>query len=39
MNSGRAASLFAALAVVYLVCVIALAFVASVVSRFLRWPA
>jgi len=39
MNSGRAASLFAALAVVYLVCMIALAFIASVVSKFLRGPA
>ena len=39
MNSGRAASLFAALAAVYLFCVIALGFVASVVSKFLRWPA
>jgi hypothetical protein len=39
MNSGRAASLFAALAVVYLVCMIALAFIASVVSKFLQGPA
>lgn len=39
MNSGRAASLFAALAAVYLFCVIALGFVASVVSKVLRWPA
>jgi hypothetical protein len=39
MNSGRAASLFAALAVVYLFCVIALAFIASVVSKFVRSPA
>jgi hypothetical protein len=38
MNSGRAASLFAALAAVYLVCVIALGFVASVLSKFLPWP-
>lgn len=36
MNSGRAASLFAALAAVYLGCVIALEFVASAVSKFLR---
>ena len=35
MNSGRAASLFAALAAVYLFCMIALEFVASIVSRFL----
>ena len=39
MNSRRAASLFAALAAVYLFCVIALGFVASVVSKLLRWPA
>jgi hypothetical protein len=37
MNSGRAASLFAAIAAVYLACVIALGFVASVVSKLLRW--
>jgi hypothetical protein len=36
MNSGRAAWLFAALAAVYLVCVMALGFVASVLSKFLR---
>ena len=39
MNSGRAASLFAALAAVYLVCMIALGFIVSVVSKFLRMPA
>ena len=39
MNSRRAASLFAALAVVYLFCVIALGLLASVISKFLRWPA
>ena len=39
MNSGRAASLFAALAVVYLVCVITLGLIASMVSKVLRWPA
>ncbi len=39
MNSGRAASLFAALTAVYLFCVIALEFVASVASKFLRRPA
>jgi hypothetical protein len=39
MNSRRAASLFAALAVVYLVCMIVLGFIASVVSKFLRGPA
>ena len=39
MNSGRAASLFAALAAVYLVCIITLGFIASVVSKFLRKPA
>ncbi len=36
MNSGRAASLFAALAALYFFSVIALEFVASIVSRFLR---
>jgi hypothetical protein len=35
-NSSRAASLFAGLAAVYLVCMIALGFIASVVSKFLR---
>jgi hypothetical protein len=39
MNSGRAASLFAALAAVYLVCMIALGFIASVVSKLLRTSA
>ena len=39
MNSGRAASLFAALAAVYLVCMIALGFIAFVVSKLLRTPA
>jgi hypothetical protein len=39
MNSGRAASLFAALAAEYLVCMIALGFIASVVSKFLRGQA
>jgi hypothetical protein len=38
-NSGRAASLFAALAVVYLFCVIVLGLVAPVVFKFLRWSA
>ena len=38
-NSRRAASLFAALGAVYLFCVVALGFVASVVSRILRPPA
>jgi hypothetical protein len=36
MNSGRAASLFVALAAVYLLCVIALGFMASKVSKFLQ---
>jgi len=36
MNSRRAAALFVALAAVYLVCMIALGFIASVVSRLLR---
>jgi hypothetical protein len=35
MNSGRAASLFAALGAVYLLCMIVLALIASVVSKFL----
>jgi hypothetical protein len=35
-NSSRAASLFAALAAVYLVCMVVLGFIASVVSKFLR---
>jgi len=39
MNSGRAASLFAALAAVYLLCVIVLGFIVSIVSKFLRRPA
>jgi hypothetical protein len=39
INSGRAASLFAALGAVYLVCMVALAFIASVVSKLLRRPA
>ena len=39
MNSGRAASLFVALAAVYLLCVIALGFMASKVSKFLQRPA
>lgn len=39
MNSGRAASLFAALAVVYLFCVAALGFVASGVSKSFRGSA
>ena len=39
MNSARAASLFAALAAVYLVCMIALGFMASVASKSLRRPA
>jgi hypothetical protein len=39
INSGRAASLFAALAAVYLVCMIALGFIASVVSKLLRTSA
>jgi len=39
INSGRAASLFAALGVVYLVSMIALAYIASLVSRLLRTPA
>jgi hypothetical protein len=39
MNSGRAASLFGALAAVYLVCMIALAFIASVASKLLRTSA
>src|SRR4029434_5038209 len=36
MNSGRAASLFVALAAVYLLCLIALGFMASKVSKFLQ---
>jgi hypothetical protein len=36
MNSGRAASLFVALTAVYLLCVIALGFMASKVSKFLQ---
>jgi hypothetical protein len=36
MNSARAASLFAALGAVYIVCIIALWFIASVVSTLLR---
>jgi hypothetical protein len=39
MNSRRAASLFAALAAVYLFCVIALGFMALKVSKFLQRPA
>jgi hypothetical protein len=39
MNSGRAASLFGALAAVYLVSMIALGFIASVVSKLLRTSA
>jgi hypothetical protein len=39
MNSRRAAALFVALAAVYLVCMIALGFIASVVSRLLRTSA
>jgi hypothetical protein len=39
LNSGRAASLFGALATVYLVCMIALGFIASVVSKLLRTSA
>jgi hypothetical protein len=39
MNSGRAASLFAALGAVYIVCIIALWFIASVVSKLLRTSA
>jgi hypothetical protein len=39
MNSGRAASLFVALAAAYLLCVIALGFMASKVSKFLQRPA
>ena len=38
MNNGRAASLFAALAAVYLLCVIVLGFIVSIVSKFLRRP-
>ena len=39
MNSGRAASLFAALGAVYLVCMIVLGLIASVVSKFWGgWP-
>jgi len=38
MNSARAASLFAALAVVYLLCGLALGFAVSVVSKWLRSP-
>jgi hypothetical protein len=39
MNSGRAAALFVALAAMYLLCVIALGFMASKVSKFLQRPA